>query len=280
MEKVIIFGIRATLFVLSVISRSLTGKVGFYIFCYPFAKTLNKFQKAFLQTAEQELLPFEDGNLRLYKWGSGTGQKILLMHGWASHSYRWKIYIEKLLQKGFQVYAFDAPGHGLSDGKIANIIKYSNALSIVLREIKGVHAVVTHSFGGITAIHYLLQHGFNALNRIVIIASPGEANDFFNFYKAKLGLSKRIMDAIVSHFEKVLKQPPSFFSAANMANNFDLPALIVHDVQDNETPYKHAVNLNKAWRNSKLLTTEAVGHQMRNEEVMEAVIAFCEIVEN
>lgn len=103
------------------------AKKGFVLFCSPMSPKLKKHQSDFLATGKDSLLDFETKKIQTYKWGTGS-KKILLIHGWTSHSFRWKAYIEQLVAHDFTVYAFDAPAHGLSEGKILHVVLYSKVM--------------------------------------------------------------------------------------------------------------------------------------------------------
>ncbi|MEQ8425360.1 MAG: alpha/beta hydrolase, partial [Cyclobacteriaceae bacterium] len=90
--------------------------------------------KQFLETAK--LFSFDSAGVELqgYRWGRGE-KKITFFHGWQSHTYRWKKYIQTFSQDEYTIYAFDAPAHGLSNGKLANIPIYSDAIRNFLEHI-------------------------------------------------------------------------------------------------------------------------------------------------
>ncbi len=268
------FLIRLKLNTIALINKNWAGRVGFQTFCNPFKQPLKDYQLAFLKSAEQFTVPSENNIIQVYKWGRGS-KKVLLLHGWASHSFRWKAYIEALQQLEYEVYAFDAPGHGLSTGKYLNLILYSKAMQDVLANIGNIDVAICHSFGGATMSYLLHHHKETAIEKVVIMGSPGEANEFFHFYKAKLGLSEKAMQAIIHHFGKVFQKPPSYFSASTFALTIKKPLLIVHDVDDDEALYSGAVALHNNWAGSILKTTTGLGHQLKSKELMQEVIAFC-----
>jgi TAP-like protein len=122
---------------------------------------------------------------------------------------------------------------------------------------------------------YLMHNNKNiAINKLALMATPGEAEDFFSFYKETLELNETAMKAIIAAFENRLGHHPSYFSIPAFAKNNKAACLIVHDEDDNETPYKNAVALHKAFAGSKLLTTKNLGHGLKSDDVMKEVVVF------
>ena len=100
---------------LAMIAPEQAGRFGLALFCRPFRGKITARQRQFLESGNHFTFSHEKETIAGYSWGSGA-KKILLLHGWQSHTYRWKIYVEQLVDQGYTVFAFDAPGHGLSTG--------------------------------------------------------------------------------------------------------------------------------------------------------------------
>ncbi|MBV1885094.1 MAG: alpha/beta hydrolase [Gammaproteobacteria bacterium] len=89
---------------------------------------------------------------------------VILLHGYYDHVGLYKHVIKHLLQLGFNVLAYDLPGHGLSSGGRAQIDgfhEYSDALRNCIKLIKGKIAAplyfVGQSTGGAIAMDYLFD---------------------------------------------------------------------------------------------------------------------------
>ena len=265
----------AYLNMLAVVAPSKVGRVGFNIFCTPISPPVKPHHKTFLSTARQFTFESNGAHLQAYQWGSGQ-RKILFLHGWQSHSFRWKKYIESYSMEEFSIYAFDAPAHGLSGGKYANIPIYSHAIKVFLEQVGQVDFVVGHSMGCFSLMHALHNHDHLKVDNFVAMGSPGEANDFIHFYKNFTGMNDRTFKYIIDHFVKELNQSPDYFSAPAFAASLSMPGLIIHDEEDEEAPYHHAKRIHAAWPQSKLVTTKGFGHNLRVPEVVEMVKRFVE----
>ena len=258
---------------LAFVNPSLAAKKGFYLFCNPMVQALKPYQISFLETGKHSVLLHEDIKIQTYKWGNGS-KKVLLIHGWASHSFRWKATIEYLIKNDFTVYAFDAPAHGLSSGKILHLILYSKIIDLFLKEYKEVENIISHSIGGFATVYWLYQNQQNTIKKVVTMAAPGEAEDFFNFYKKTLGLTDRTLKILIEEFAKLLGYEPSYFSASAFAKKVKNQSLIIHDKEDKDTSYENSVKLHSTWENSKLMLTDGLGHSLKSKELLEEIVQF------
>lgn len=246
---------------------------GFNLFCTPFSKSLRPHHREFLSTGLAEVFEVDGNNIQTYRWGSGS-QKVLLVHGWESHSFRWKSYINRLVENDFTVVAFDAPAHGNSSGKLLNLVSYERVLSAFLLRNTDVKTIIGHSIGGFTTTYYLSRNPETSVKKAVILAAPGRVEEFFDFFVAYLGLKKKTIQLVRDYFEVRLGQKPSYFSAVNFAAAIRTAALIVHDRTDASTNYADSEKLSRTWHNSTLKITGGLGHELKNEELLSEIIEF------
>jgi pimeloyl-ACP methyl ester carboxylesterase len=258
---------------LAFLAPHVAGRRGFYLFCTPLAPPVKHYHRKFFDMAEKSTFEFEGNKIQTYRWGNGA-KRILFLHGWQSHSFRWKKYIETFSKEDFTLYALDAPAHGSSGGTYINLPIYSRAIAKFFEQVHPIHTVISHSFGSFAMLYALYDYPALPLERLVIMGVPGEASDFIEFYRRELGLSFRAIKVISDHFEKTLRHPPAFFSASAFAKPITIPGLIVHDKNDEETPYHYAVQIHEAWKNSTLFTTSGLGHNLKSTEVMQQVMDF------
>jgi len=246
---------------------------GFLLFCNPFARKVLPHQLEFLEKGMSDVLELENYKIQTYKWGSGT-KKILLVHGWSSHSFRWKNYIEHLVDNDFTVYALDAPAHGLSSGKSIHVVLYAKVIHAYLKINSEISSIVSHSIGGFATTYFLDHYKEHTIEKVVIMGAPGEASDFFDFYQQTLGLTTKSLNLIIDEFHTQLGKLPSYFSSAKFAESIIIPALIVHDKNDLATNYKYSIRLNKHWKNSQLILTEGLGHDLKSKDLIKSVTEF------
>jgi pimeloyl-ACP methyl ester carboxylesterase len=104
----------------------------------------------------------------------GSGQKVLLLHGFGGFLESWAFNIPPL-SKNYQVYAIDLPGHGLSDKPVKF---YNTAFAIEsaddIMEALGIKQAILigHSLGGAVSINIALTLP-ERVNKLVLIDSAG-----------------------------------------------------------------------------------------------------------
>jgi esterase/lipase len=225
------------------------------------------------QADEQFTIDYAGKKVQAYRWGNGS-KKVLLLHGWQSHSYWWRYVINRLSKEEFTIYSLDAPGHGLSEGDFLNLPHYSGLIEQFIIEHKSFHAILTHSFGGFAAVYTLHRLPNLSISKLVVMAAPGEVEYFFKYYQKVLGLSKKIIGLINDYFEKTIGHSPSYFKMVEFSKSLQLQGLIIHDKEDKEAPYQTALEMNEAWKNSSLISTTGLGHNLKSKELVEQVAMF------
>ncbi|WP_166268132.1 alpha/beta hydrolase [Marinobacter caseinilyticus] len=110
-----------------------------------------------------------------------TKGTVFILHGYFDHVGLYSQLIDRCLGAGFDVLAYDQPGHGLSSGTPASIgsfVEYQAVLTDVMTSVKGnIKApwyAVGQSTGGGVLIDYLLSNHHNqetsAFRRVVLLA--------------------------------------------------------------------------------------------------------------
>jgi pimeloyl-ACP methyl ester carboxylesterase len=258
---------------LASVSPRLAGWVGLRLFCRPFRSPLRASHRRFFDSAESFSFSSGGHTVRAYRWGSGT-RKLLLLHGWQSHSYYWKGYVEAFSKEKYTLYSFDAPGHGLSGGHFLSVPLYAGLIHAFIRQQGPFEAAIGHSLGSFSLLYAWYRHAPLPVNKVVVLASPGNADEFFAAYQQTLRLSDRGLRSTIRRFEDAFGQPPSGFSAARFAAAVRVPGLILHDEHDSETPLRNAQVLHQSWPQSTLSVTKGLGHPLKSAAVLDQVSAF------
>ena len=115
----------------------------------------------------------KDGTEIYYKdWG--TGQPVVLSHGWPLSSEAWAGQMLFLAQNGYRAIAHDRRGHGrstqTSSGNDMNT--YADDLAAVINHLDLKNAVlVGHSTGGGEVARYIGRHGTKRVEKVILIAA-------------------------------------------------------------------------------------------------------------
>lgn len=226
--------------------------------------------------ARLQMLDHSSGRIAVYHWGEPDRPVVICIHGWNGRASQFATMLPVLLRAGYQVVAFDAPGHGKSQGNSTNIFQFSDVLQSVASAYPSIAAVISHSFGGMV-VAYASKHLDLAAQKLIMIASPISTHYLIDMYARSLGLGPRVMqrfDALIRHefgndvFEKI--------SAEQNLKNSKIPILLIHDKQDRAVSWRNSERIVEAANNAVAIYTEGHGHRrlLRDKKLIRRIIEF------
>jgi pimeloyl-ACP methyl ester carboxylesterase len=242
------------------------------VFCRPPRARVRPKEQEFLATGKPFDLPISTGTLAAWEWGAGPA--VLLVHGWGSRAARFRVLAPLLVEAGFRVVAYDGPAHGCSPGKRTSLPEYSAALLEVASLLGPLHAAVGHSLGG-AAIAVALHRGLR-LERAALIAPFGAPPEFIDRFAKIIALPRRAQDRMVANLERRLGLRFQDLHIAELARTLHTPAMVIHDRDDEDIPFKEGRAIATAWPGSEFVETKGLGHHaiMRDPEVARRVAEF------
>jgi pimeloyl-ACP methyl ester carboxylesterase len=203
-----------------------------------------------------------------------------LVHGWGGWRRQLDAFVGPLVEAGWRVVAFDAPGHGDSDpgpegpGR-STILEFAGALAAVVTAHGQAAAVVAHSLGA-TAAAFAMEGGL-AVERAVFLAPMADPLPYTRTFAGRLGFGERIRTRLVRRVERRVGMPMSAFDVPAMSSRAATPPLLlVHDRQDAETGWSDSAAIARSWPGSRLVTTAGLGHRriLRAPAVVAEVAGF------
>lgn len=252
-------------------SKRLAGQWCYRVLAKPPRKVILPAEKDFLMDAQQNILPVGIMQIKTYHW-PGSGSKVLLAHGWNSHSGRWQALASQLITAGYDVYALDAPAHGGSFGGSFAVIYYGDALAKFADTIQP-NIIIGHSAGGMATAYYLRHFPeIHHPDKLVLLSTPAELNHFMESFRKVIGLKKAVIDAMETAFTQRFGKSFDYFSIADFVQNLRVPGLIIHDELDDIAPVQGAYALANNWANSELLITSGLGHSVQHEQVRKRIL--------
>lgn len=243
-------------------------------------------ERELLRTAES--FTFLSGGRELAGW-IWTGERIavadaerpvvVLMHGWEGRGAQLASFAAPLVEAGFDVATFDAPGHGLSPGKSSSFPEMRAGLEDLARHLESrrlgrPHAVVAHSAGTVSAA-WAVRAGL-AVDRLVFIAPPADPVAEIDRYGTSVGLTAEVLRRTRRRIEQRFQMSWEELRSVIWAPEMRQELFVVHDRGDRWVRYSEGEALAAAWPGARLLATEGKGHHrvLRDPEVIDETVRF------
>jgi pimeloyl-ACP methyl ester carboxylesterase len=222
-----------------------------------------------------EPVSFDVEGRRIAGYATGSGPAVLLVHGWGERGASLGAFVAPLAGAGYRVVGIDLPAHGATAGGQTDGFEIADAIRGVCESIGEVSAVIAHSMGGMTSL--LAARDGAPVDALVLIAPPGRLDNALATFQSMFELP----DAAVSGLKATIEHRYGAdvwdrLSAQAFAADVDVPALIVHDRDDQQVAFGDTEALHASWPGSRLMTTEGLGHGriLRDPEVVQAALSF------
>lgn len=245
------------------------------LFSSPLHRAKHSRTDELLESAERSFIKAENYKIRVYKWGSGS-KKILLLHGWQSRGTALRSFVPGLIDKGYEVYAIDAPAHGESSGRICSVRLYAEAVDAFIKIHPDVSSVISHSIGSVTWMYY---NGFinqeKGIDRLIMLAAPDSFDNIvanaIQMFGLRGKLKEQFLKAVFEHFKIEDSKEISLEGKLGQLNIGEIH--IFHDTEDQLIPMDRATYILDHFENAQLYTTQGFGHfrLVKNPVVMEKV---------
>lgn len=268
--------VRTKFKLLSFLSKRKAAEKAFELFCTPQLRT-KKDIPAIFEKSEKIEFSFEENIVRGYRWNHPSQKKLLILHGFESSVINFENYVEPLIEKGYEVLAFDAPAHGRSSGKTITVIAYKNLVHHIWNNYGPVDSFITHSFGGLTLCLALEEIPHSGSTKIVLVAPAAETKTAIdNFFKLL-----RLNDDVRKEFDQLIKeqggQPPEWYSVSRTAPKIKGQVLFLQDEDDRMTPLSDVKPImDKNYSNFHFVISEGLGHRKiyRDERSLKRIMEF------
>lgn len=212
---------------------------------------------AALDEARMLPVPSPTGRMTAWQWGRRKDPIVVMVHGWGGRSTQLRAFIKPVVQRGFSVVAFDAPGHGMSGRGESSLPHFLHGLTTVLDFLGAVHAVVGYSAGGVAAAMALAKRPSVACG--VLIAPPASLADFSRQVATVMGWPEALRAAMQRRVESRFGYRWTEFEAESSSGR--QPLLVIHDTDDREVPLSEGRRHVCSWPRAQLLATNGMGHR-------------------
>ncbi|MFO0643233.1 MAG: alpha/beta fold hydrolase [Polyangiaceae bacterium] len=267
--------LRAGIRVASRAATPLGTRVALELFLRPRRFPRPVWESRLLAHADVRTVPWHGRAMPVWSWGEGP--QVLLVHGWEGRGSQLGAFVEPLVEAGFRVVTFDAPGHGDGPGARSSIPEVADAILTVRDAVGSLHAAVAHSMGAVGLL--LAQARRPGLaTRQVAIAAPTHLGAAFDTFAEALDLPSNVRAALPHAVEDRFALRLEELELRTLAARVSSPTMVVHDRDDRDVPFASGERLSRAFDGARLLATTGLGHRrvLRSPEVIDAVRVFVE----
>ncbi|NCI47082.1 alpha/beta hydrolase [Sediminibacterium soli] len=266
---------------LALVSPRRAAEKAFDLFCTPLPVKKHKKPPAAFETATRTLFRFEGMAIRGYQWvpAHANGKKVMVLHGFSSQVFKFDKYVQPLLKAGFEVYMFDAPAHGFSEGKRITAVLYKKILLEADRQFGPFYAMIGHSLGALAASLAFEEIAEPEQRKLVLIAPATETETAIaNFFRVI-----KVDPAVKEHFRALIREVGGkdidYFSVNRAVRHIPSAILWVHDRHDSICPIKDIQpTLQASPAHIRFQLTEHLGHNRiyKDAGVIRDVVSFLE----
>lgn len=261
---------------LSAVSKRKAAEKAFELFCTPQSRNNNKVPQLY-DKAEKLQFAIEGVIVRGWRFNSPGTRKALILHGFESSVINFEKHVKAFIKKGYEVLAFDAPGHGVSGGKKITAPLYKSMIKEIHKKFGPVESFIAHSFGGLAACLALEEIKHSESYRLVLIAPAAETNTAVTNFCNFLGIDNTVKKEFESVIENKGGKSTGWYSINRALQNIKAKVLWIQDEDDNITPLSDALKVKDSnYPNVDFVITKGLGHRRiyRDNKVVKVIVDF------
>lgn len=230
-----------------------------------------------LDTADKSIFPYKGFDIQAYHW-TGSGENVLLIHGWEGQAGNFADLILKLKEKHYNIFAFDGPSHGFSSKGKTSLFEFTELVAHFIRD-KEVKKLVSHSFGGVATTYSLFANQDLHIDRYALLTTPDRFSERIDEVAKQTGITEKVKQRLVQRLHEETGFDPNDLNVHDFVQKVNVKkALIIHDKNDKVIPIEQSQRVHEHWKESELEVIEGTGHFriLRTEFVYERVLDFLE----
>ncbi|MDQ5979686.1 MAG: Alpha/beta hydrolase [Verrucomicrobiota bacterium] len=251
------------------------GELAASIFLHPMRLTRRMPREAgYLAQARSFTLASSVGELAAWEWGEAGRPLVGLLHGWEGHGAQLGAFAAPLVEQGFRVMTFDAPGHGDSPGDECSAPLLGRLLTEMTEQAGGFFALVAHSMGcaaaAMAAVRGVQVRG------LVFLAPPVSQLDRVERMCRRMEIGPEAAGYFRAAVERRTGMAYAEASMFPVAEQAPCPLLALHDPADDSTDYAATAQFVARWRGARLVPCPGRGHYrlLSTPEVVRQTVEF------
>lgn len=269
-QRLAITYFRTKIHTVGLVSPRKAAELAFELFCTPRKPKKKLKEPPIFHKAEKLSLKIDEISLTGFRFHPQqyNGKKILILHGFSSYSYKFEKYVSLFKKQGFEVVCFDAPAHGLSEGKIINALIYRDAIHQIEAAFGPFYGLMGHSLGGLAGSLAFQDFKDQSNRRLVLIAPAIRTQRAIEQFYSIIPVDDKIRTAIDQLFNEITHLPIEEISVSHAINQIKSPILWVHDKDDKICIFDDVVPVMEEKRpNIQFVITEGLGHSKIYKEL-------------
>lgn len=229
---------------------------------------------AYLRGAERLALPTSYGTLAAWQWGARERPLVGLLHGWEGHGAQLGAFAAPLVDAGFRVLTFDAPGHGESPGDECSAPMVGRVVVELEAQVGRFAGLVAHSMGAAAAA-MAVTRGVQPRG-LVFLAPPLSQDDRVGRMARRCELDPATATAFAAAVERRTGLALEEADMRHVARRTPCPLLALHDPEDQDAAYADTEAFVAAWRGARLVPCPGRGHHriLATPEVVRQAVEF------
>lgn len=269
---------RAEINILSLAAPRKAAIKAFRLFCTP-QQRVGKKGPAFFEGGQALSFHYDGHTVRGHRWlpEGPARKKVLIAHGFESASRPFTPYISALVEKGYEVVAFDAPAHGRSGGRRILLTGYVSILRSIEQNYGPFHSYLGHSLGALALTLFLENSHHNKVTRLVLVAPAVETLSAVNNFARLFRLSPQVVKEMDDYVQETTGHHFDWYSLRRAMHHVNAATLYIQDEDDRITPLSEAMAIKADGHpNIKFLFTKGLGHRriLKDGNVAGRIIAF------
>ena len=280
-QRIMLKYYRTKIKTLGMVSPEKAAAAAFDLFCTPFRVKKEVKAPAIFHQSTPVSVELMGITVRGFQWKSELAQarKVLIIHGFSSYAYKFEAYVSSLVKNGYEVLAFDAPGHGISDGKRINALIYRDCILAIENQFGPLYGMIAHSLGGLAASLAIEKMENNSNRKLVLIAPATETKRAIENFFALIPAKKEVQEAFEAHIQQLAGEPIEYFSVPRVVKKISASVLWVHDETDTICTFKDVKPLlSQHIPGTEFYITNGLGHNKiyKESSTRNKIMAFLE----
>lgn len=210
--------------------------------------------------ARRSWLRLHDRTLKLILWGDPGRQPFVLlaMSAHATDASSFAPWIKELTAAGYAVVSFERTCWPAERHVPATLPELARDLVSIGDRFGCAAAVIGHSIGAGSAV-LAMAEGFKA-ERMILLSAQADPRDAVERLARRIGVGEPVGRYMAAMLEDRMGRALEDLQAHRFAPAIGTPALVVHDLLDEEVPWAEGERFARLLPSSRLLTTLDLGH--------------------